>query len=127
MLIVEYNSRLRERGNNMQLNFKSIDKTLIVSINGEMDHHTSEDARDRIDSQIDKNSAKNVILDFTGVSFMDSAGIGVIIGRYKKISPHYGKVAIVNASPHIKRLLEISGIFKISKLYDNIGNALLYM
>jgi stage II sporulation protein AA (anti-sigma F factor antagonist) len=88
MLIVEYNtSTLKERGNTMQLAFKTINKTLIASITGEIDHHTSEDVRERIDRYIDNNSVKNIIFDLTNVMFMDSAGIGVIIGRYKKVSP----------------------------------------
>lgn len=111
----------------MQLDIKCVNRTLIVSIIGEIDHHTSEDARDKIDDQIDKKAAKNVIFDFTNVSFMDSAGIGVIIGRYKKVSPLGGKIAIVNSSSQIKRMLEISGIQKISASFDNLDNALICM
>jgi stage II sporulation protein AA (anti-sigma F factor antagonist) len=108
----------------MQLNLKTINKTLIVSAFGEIDHHTSEDVRDKIDRYIDASSAKNIIFDFTGVSFMDSAGIGVIIGRYKKISPLGGKFAITGANAQVKRIIEISGILKIARYYDNVDIAL---
>lgn len=111
----------------MQLQFKFIDKTLVVSISGEIDHHTSEYVRDRIDRQIDEKNARNVIFDFTGVSFMDSAGIGVILGRYKRIGALGGKVAIVNARQNIRRILEISGIPKIAGLFDNMESALSHM
>lgn len=108
----------------MQLYFKTVNKTLIVSFVGEMDHHTSEDIRDKIDRYIDNNMIKNIIFDFSGISFMDSAGIGVIIGRYKKVSPSGGKIAIVNAIPQVKRIMEISGIFKIAEVFENIEKAL---
>jgi stage II sporulation protein AA (anti-sigma F factor antagonist) len=111
----------------MQLHFKLVNKTLIASISGEIDHHTCENLRDKVDSQFDNCLGKNIIFDFAGVSFMDSAGIGVVIGRYKKVSPLGGKIAIVNARPNIKRILEISGISKISGLFDSVDNALLYL
>lgn len=111
----------------MQLNFKTVGRTLIVSAVGEIDHHTSEETRDRIDRYIDSNMVKNVIFDFSNVSFMDSAGIGVIIGRYKKVSPLNGKVSITNASPQVKRILEISGIFKIVDFYDSLDSAIANM
>lgn len=108
----------------MQICFKLINRTLIISIIGEIDHHTCEDARDRIDNYIDCNSVKNAIFDFTDVSFMDSAGIGVIIGRYKRLSVMGGKVSVVTNRPQIKRILEISGIQRISCIFDSIDNAL---
>lgn len=108
----------------MQLSFKISNKTLIVSIIGEIDHHSAEQAREKIDRHIDNNSIKNIVFDFADVNFMDSAGIGVIIGRYKKVTPLGGRVAVVNTRPQIKRILEISGIPKISGLYDSIETAL---
>lgn len=108
----------------MQLSFKITNKTLIVSVIGEIDHHSAEQAREKIDRHIDNNSIKNVLFDFAGVNFMDSAGIGVIIGRYKKIAPLGGKMAVVNVRPQIKRILEISGIPRISGLYDSLETAL---
>lgn len=108
----------------MQLYFKLVNRTLIISIVGEIDHHTAEDIRDRIDSHIDSTAARNIIFDFSGVGFMDSAGIGVIIGRYKRLSPGGGKVAIVNPTSNIKRVLEISGILRIAEVYDSVDTAL---
>ncbi|HBM81082.1 MAG: anti-sigma F factor antagonist [Clostridiales bacterium] len=111
----------------MKLFFKVANKTLIVSIAGEIDHHTSETIRERIDNQIDNNPIKNIIFDFNGVNFMDSAGIGVIIGRYKKVSELGGKLAVANVSMQVKKIMEISGILRIVKLYDSIDKALLNM
>lgn len=111
----------------MQLGFKLINRTLIVNMSGEIDHHTSQDIRNTIDEHIDRENAKNVIFDFSNVTFMDSAGIGIIIGRYKKVSPYGGKVAIAGARPHIKRMLEISGVLKICQMFESINETLISM
>lgn len=111
----------------MEVNFKCNGKNLIVIICGEIDHHTSEDVRDRIDNYLDSNIVKNIIFDLKNLDFMDSAGIGVIIGRYKKIAPFGGKVALVITKPQIKRIIEISGLLKIITIYDSLDNALINM
>jgi len=128
MLIVEYNTKMiKERSNSMRLSFKTVNKTLIASIVGEIDHHTSEDIMEKIDRHLENESLINLILDLSGVNFMDSAGIGVILGRYKRIAHFNGKLAIVAKKPNIIRILTISGIHKIAKLFDNTDKALLYM
>lgn len=111
----------------MQIDFDINKKALIIGITGEIDHHTSEDIRDRIDRMIDANSIRNIVFDFSMVSFMDSAGIGVVIGRYKKVSALGGEVAIAGVTPQVKRILEISGVLRIAKLFDSVKDALIYM
>lgn len=108
----------------MEIVFRAENNTLIVVIDGEIDHHTSVEARQRIDKEIDKNLIKNVIFDFHKVKFMDSSGVGVMIGRYKKLQKIGGNVGIVNLSPQIMRVFEISGLFKIIPYYDNTQQAI---
>ncbi|WDU81986.1 anti-sigma factor antagonist [Caloramator sp. Dgby_cultured_2] len=69
----------------MQLIFERKDDVLIVKLMGELDHHSAEEVRIKIDNKIDETGLNKVIFDFAGVNFMDSSGIGVIIGRYKKL------------------------------------------
>ncbi|TZE82030.1 anti-sigma F factor antagonist [Calorimonas adulescens] len=95
---------------------------LIVSLNGEIDHHNSEIIKERIDEAIIKQHTKNLILDFKNVDFMDSSGIGLILGRYKKIKAIDGHVYVVDNS-HIKRVLEMSGIYKIIRTFDSLKKA----
>jgi stage II sporulation protein AA (anti-sigma F factor antagonist) len=107
----------------MILQYEQKRNILIISMYGELDHHTSENVRVKIDNKIDELSSKNLIFDFGGVNFMDSSGNGVIIGRYKKVSADGGKAAMINLKPSIKRVFELSGLFKIINEYKNIEDA----
>ena len=107
----------------MNLEFQvKIDK-LIVSIKGELDHHSAEEVRSKIDDRLDRDGLNKLIMDFSGVSFMDSSGIGVVIGRYKKLKLKNGSMCIAAATDLVKRIFELSGLFKIIKLYDSVEEA----
>lgn len=109
----------------MLLKFSQRSSTLIVNMAGELDHHSAENVRMKIDNKIDELGTMNLIFDFSGVNFMDSSGIGVVIGRYKKVMEYGGKVAIVNLKPQIKKVFELGGLFKIIKEYKDIEEAAL--
>lgn len=66
--------------------YKKQEKLLILKITEEIDHHTSEKIRKRTDYEIQIHIPKKVIFDFENVTFMDSSGIGMIIGRYKLVN-----------------------------------------
>ncbi|WP_333859747.1 anti-sigma F factor antagonist [Clostridium sp.] len=108
----------------MNLQFYVKEDNLVVIMEGELDHHSTEEARNKIDNQLDVEGINKLILDFSKVSFMDSSGIGVVIGRYKKLSAKNGRVCIVGVSPSVKRVFELSGMFKIIGLYDSIEEAI---
>ena len=108
----------------MWLDFEKIGNVLVVSLIGELDHHSAEEVRVKIDDRISRENIRKLVLDFSGVTFMDSSGIGVIIGRYKKISMRSGEVNIISVSKSIKRVFELSGIFKIIKYYENLDEDL---
>lgn len=99
--------------------FEVKDNVLIIHINGELDHHNSIYIRKNADDIICKFNVKIVIFDFLKTSFMDSSGIGVIMGRYKKIRPLGGSIGVVNASKSIEKILLFSGLNKIVKYYKN--------
>jgi|LSQX01.1.fsa_nt_gb stage II sporulation protein AA (anti-sigma F factor antagonist) len=99
-------------------------KNVIVIMEGELDHHTSAEAREKIDRYINMGIVQNLIFDFKNLKFMDSSGIGVIIGRYKLMQKNDGKVAVVDANPHINRIITISGLHKIVSVYKNLDDAL---
>lgn|GEM_PF-18010 len=107
----------------LHVKFSKRGQALIVSIVGELDHHSAEYIKSKVDSEIIKSSTKNMIFDFSKVSFMDSSGIGTIIGRYKKIKNLNGKTAIANISPQTKRIIEMSGLLKIIQIYESIDIA----
>lgn len=108
----------------MYLKFQNEDEKLVVYMMGELDHHSAEEVRSKIDDRIDRENINKLVMDFTNVTFMDSSGIGVVIGRYKKISMKKGNVCIANVNSSVKRVFDLSGMFKIIKIYDNVEQAL---
>ncbi|URZ00166.1 anti-sigma F factor antagonist [Clostridium felsineum] len=107
----------------MNLDFKDINGKLVVSIIGELDHHSSEEIRNKIDDHIKFKGYKNVILDFSNVTFMDSSGIGVVIGRYKKLTSFGGNICVVGPKESVKRIFELSGMLKIINIYASLDKA----
>ncbi len=97
----------------MKVEYKKEDKLLLLKITEEIDHHSCEKIKKRADYEIEVHIPKKVIFDFGNVSFMDSSGIGMIIGRYKLISMFGGKTSMINVKPAIKKVFEMSGILKL--------------
>ncbi len=95
---------------------------LIISLNAELDHHLADEMREVIDDVIDNRGVKYCIFDFSKIGFMDSAGIGLIMGRYKKLRDK-GNISIAGANESIKRILLISGLHKIVNSYDDVNQA----
>ena len=107
-----------ERGKEMEEDFKVIDNYLMVKMPKEVDHHNSGYISKSADTFIMKDGIGNVVFDFEDTKFMDSSGIGIIIGRYKKISYFGGKVFAVNADTRIKRTLMICGLHKVIEIME---------
>ncbi len=107
----------------MQVKYIKEDKQLIFKIDEEIDHHSSEKIRKRADYEIQVHIPKKLIFDFENVTFMDSSGIGMLIGRYKLVSMFGGKTKIVNVNASIKKVLEMSGVLKLIPIeeIENIG------
>jgi stage II sporulation protein AA (anti-sigma F factor antagonist) len=102
----------------LHVDLESIRDTLMARIKGEIDLATADELREIIDERLKKDSYKAIILDLGGVSFIDSSGLGFILGRYKKITGQGGKMYIVRARPSVSRVLELSGIKKLITVYD---------
>jgi len=102
------------------IDFVKDSRTVIVRINEEIDHHTCEKIKNKIDLAIEFRKAKFLIFDFGGVSFMDSSGIGLIMGRFRTISKSGGQVILVNLKPAVAKILKMAGIFKIVSEAKNI-------
>ena len=101
------------------------DKTLLVEIlSRELDHHISREVKLEIDYILMKNKIDYIIFYFQYVSFMDSSGIGVIIGRYKKIVNHGGRISVINMNNRLKKVFNLSGMNKIISIYDSFEDAI---
>ena len=96
---------------------------LTASLSGELDHHTAKEVKDVIEEVIKNREVKNLLFEFSHLTFMDSSGIGVIVGRYKLIASLGGQVVICGATGNIKKLLYVSGIDKIINIFDNQNEA----
>ena len=90
--------------------------TLIAQLDGEIDHHTARGIREKIDSEIENNSPKKLVLDFTDVTFMDSSGIGLIMGRYKQMKALNGELKIKNPSPNTLRVFKLAGVDRLAQI-----------
>lgn len=83
---------------------------------GEIDHHCAKDIREQIDGEVMRGSIKKLKLDFKNVTFMDSSGIGLVMGRYKLLSSVGGGVVITNCSVSIKRIMKLAGMDKLVEI-----------
>ena len=83
---------------------------------GELDHHSAKGMRDAIDNAVDLNMPSLLVLDFSEISFMDSSGIGLVMGRFRNISKLGAELHIIGASPQIHKMLKLAGIEKLAKL-----------
>lgn len=98
--------------------FKVINNYLMIRLPDEIDHHKSVDISSKADRYIMSGRVENVVFDFERTSFMDSSGIGIILGRYKKVSCFGGKVYAVNADSRIRRILLMSGLENMVEIMD---------
>lgn len=94
------------------------ENSLTIFLPKELDHHNAEEIRKKADRLIEKNHIKCVIFDFGKTNFMDSSGIGVLMGRYRIICLLGGEVWAVNTNERIKKILNMSGVTKIIRIYE---------
>ena len=102
----------------MEDSFQVIENYLMVRMPEEIDHHKSVYISKKADDSIMQSGVGNVVFDFEDTKFMDSSGIGIIIGRYKKISYFGGKVFVINTDTRIKKSLMICGLHKIIEIME---------
>ncbi len=89
---------------------------LCIRLTGELDHHAAEDLRVLATNAIEKHEIRHILLNLENLSFMDSSGLGVILGRYKQIKQLHGEMVVCAISPAVQRLFDMSGLFKIIRL-----------
>ena len=99
-------------------------RALLVKVSGELDHHKAAQIKEEVDNALRSSNAVNIIFDFSRLEFMDSSGIGVIMGRYKKTRTLGGRIIVFGVNAGILRIMEMSGIDKIIKLTPGVEKAL---
>lgn len=102
----------------MAVGISSDNKIMTVFLEGDIDHHTAKDMRESIDSNVSKSNPEVLKVDFSKIQFMDSSGIGLIMGRYKLMCSLGGKLKIVNIPRKIERIVKLSGLIKLG-IFDD--------
>ena len=97
----------------MEDDFKVIDNYLMIRLPDEIDHHKSIDISTRADRFILSRKVGNVVFDFERTTFMDSSGIGLIAGRYREMAVRGGQVYVSHVSDSMKKVLTLSGLYRI--------------
>ena len=98
----------------MPIRIESDGQTLTAFLSGEIDHHAAVAMRNAIDAHLIGSEVKLLILDFADVSFMDSSGIGLVMGRYRQIQYNDGVLHITNPPPHIYKVMRIAGLERLA-------------
>ena len=97
----------------MESKFYEEDKLLVFKIKDEIDDCNVQKIRRRADYEIERYMPRKVIFDFDSVTFMDSSGIGLLIGRYKFTNMLGGKLEVANLTQNVRKIFEMSGILKL--------------
>lgn len=90
-------------------------RTLMIRLAEDLDHHNAEYIREMADRFLEKYPINRIIFDFSGVGFMDSSGIGVIMGRYKQMHYQGGEVCVCGIGKAVERIFQMSGLYKLVK------------
>jgi len=103
---------VKKRGKNME-EFQVIDNCLMVKLPEEVDHYRAAYICENADRYLIREEVQHVVFDFEDTRFMDSSGIGIIMGRYRKIACFGGKVYVIHVDRQIQRILTMSGLTKV--------------
>lgn len=92
------------------------DEIMTAYLEGEIDHHNAKNIRSEIDDSAQRSHPKLLVLDFRDVSFMDSSGIGLVMGRYSLMQELSGELRVINLSGHIRKVMKLAGLDRLSVL-----------
>lgn len=113
-----YAENLKKGDKKVNVKIKNEGKTLIAFIEGDIDHHTAKDIREYIDNNVESANPNLLKIDFSKVQFMDSSGIGLIMGRYRLMQLLKGKLEVINVPENIKKLIKLSGLTSLNIIRD---------
>lgn len=103
---------------NCLFSFRESDSTLTVELCGEIDHHSAVGVRGRIDEEIKNIMPKKTVLVLSGIDFMDSSGLGLIMGRYALMQKLGGELTVKDPSPRVMDIFKLAGLQRMIKIED---------
>lgn len=98
-------------------------EVLVAVLDGEIDQRSASALREKIDIELELSRKRNLVMDLTGVTFMDSAGIGLIIGRWKTVTSLGGKLTLAANEKKIKKILELGGAARLVSVWPDYRRA----
>ena len=93
-----------------QISYEEKEDTLVVHIGGEIDHHSAVEVRTEVDARIIATSPARVLLELSRVDFMDSSGLGLIMGRFALIKKYGGTLSLLDPSPAVMKMMKLAGM-----------------
>lgn len=108
----------------MQVELEQKGRTLIVRLQGELDQHVADDLRQAVEKELSREIADKILLSLEGLTFMDSSGLGVILGRYRRLSEAGGKMAACCLNSQLTRIFELAGLNRLMPVYATEDEAL---
>lgn len=113
------------RGGTKLLSGEVVNQVLIITLDGELDMHTVTDFKQFTQRHLNSDlTIKDLVLQMDKIKFIDSSGLGAILGLYKQINQRNGKLIYVACSPQVFRILKLSGMQKIAHFTDSVSEAL---
>ena len=106
----------------MEVSVKCEARHICIRLSGELDHHSAKGLLRRLDQEIEKALPTQLTLDLSGVTFMDSSGIGVLLNRYKQMKA--GHTSFYGACPQVMRVLKVAGILGLMHQYESKEEAI---
>ena len=102
--------------NNCLLDMYEDQERLMIVISGEIDHHSAVAVRNEIDAEILRVCPKKAVMDLSGIDFMDSSGLGLIMGRYSKMRAIGGELSLLDPNERILRIFTLAGLERIVRI-----------
>lgn len=104
--------------------YEAAGQALVIHLPREIDHHNCKKLRYETDMLLEENYIRRIVFDFTRTEFMDSSGIGVLLGRYKQMKASGGEVTYYGAGTQVARILSVGGMAKLLRGFDDKDSAI---
>ncbi len=102
----------------MSVEIRTAGETVTAYLSGELDHHSAREMREAIDNAVELNMPAKLVLNFKDISFMDSSGIGLVMGRYRLLAKTNARLYIKGASPQIYKVMKLAGLERLAVLEE---------
>jgi stage II sporulation protein AA (anti-sigma F factor antagonist) len=97
---------------------ETVGQTITAFLEGDVDHHTAREIREKIDREIELNMPSLLVLDFSSVGFMDSSGVGLVMGRYRLLAKTGAELAIIGCNPNIYKVMKLAGLERLARITE---------